>query len=448
MSSSLPPVETATQRVQLWKEVGEAGGVEAYINHALRERDLLTEGQDPTTMNKKQRAAYKEARRKESQVRKELRRLVWAAYRETHIVHLGEDVFYNDLVDMDKFDIEKREQRRESNGLPVVETVDQLAEFFGISLSKMRWLAYHRNADTGTHYARFTIPKSDGSERVISAPKPLLKACQRKILSSMLEQLPVHGAAHGFVPGRSIATHAQFHAGAQVLIKLDLKDFFPTVVLGRVKGFFRKIGLQEQVATILALLCTEAPREEVEHDGTLYHVALGPRSLPQGAPTSPALTNLICHRMDRRLAGLARKYNWRYSRYADDIAFSWHHADEAPSIGTILGFGRKIIESEGFHVHPKKLRIIRTKSRQMLTGLVINPLPGDEAPRARVPRKIIRQVRAAIYNHQQGRPTRPGETLEQLRGLAAFIHQSNPDRGRTYLNQIEELIQKREAEGF
>lgn len=441
-SSPLPKIETAEQRRALWEKVKESGGIDPYIKSDLESQDFYTGGQNPSSMNKKQKSQYKENKRKEAEHRKGLKKCVWQAYRETHLVHLGEGVFYNDLVDFDKYDLEKREQRIEQNGIPAINNPNELAEFLGLSLPTLRWLCYHRNADTGTHYARFTIPKSDGSERVISAPKPKLKAAQRKILSDILEALPIHGAAHGFVPGRSIATHAQLHAGAKVIIKLDVKDFFPTIVLPRVKGLFRKMGYPEQVATLLALLCTESPRKEVEHDGTIYHVAMGPRSLPQGAPTSPTLTNLLCVRMDRRLTGLARKYNWTYSRYADDLAFSWHNNDAA-TIGSILNFGKSIIGEEGFRVHPKKQRVLRSKSRQILTGLVVNHTQ-KETQQARVPRKVVRQIRAAIYNHQQGRPTKPGETLEQLRGLAAFVHQSDPEKGRLFLDQIQELINRRD----
>ena len=123
---------------------------------------------------------------------------------------------------------------------------------------------------------------------------PKLKAAQHWILYNVVERLLVHGAAHGFIPGRSIATNAEAHRDSKVVVKLDIKDFFPTVSLPRVKGIFRKAGYREQIATLLAMLCTESPREIVNHNGTKYYVATGPRSLPQGAPTSPALTNVLC----------------------------------------------------------------------------------------------------------------------------------------------------------
>src|SRR5262249_697930 len=187
------------------------------------------------------------------------------------------------------------------------DTPQQLAEALGLSVPQLRWLAYHRDAATSIHYYRFTIPKRGGGERPIWAPLPKLKAAQQWIRVNVVEKLLVHGAVHGFMPGRSTLTNAEVHKDPRVVLKLDIEDFFPTVTLPRVKGVFRKAGYREQVATLLALLCTEAPREVVEHEGKSFYVALGPRCLPQGAPTSPALTNTLCLRLDQRLAGRAKR---------------------------------------------------------------------------------------------------------------------------------------------
>src|SRR5262249_50962039 len=158
-------------------------------------------------------------------------------------------------------------------------------------------------------------------------------------------------------------------------------------------------GYREQIATLLALLCTEAPREVVTHNGKEYYIALGPRCLPQGAPTSPALTNALCLRLDRRLTALAQKLGWRYTRYADDLTFSLPatHAGK-PRLGALLGGVKHIVKSEGFALNDEKTRVARPGSRQKITGLVVN---GDGKPR--VPRKLRRQLRAALHNLQHGK---------------------------------------------
>jgi hypothetical protein len=198
---------------------------------------------------------------------------------------------------------------------------------------------------------------------------------------------------------------------------LDIKDFFPTVTYPRVKGIFRQAGYREQIATLLALLCTEAPREVVEDGGQTMYVSLGPRCLPQGAPTSPGLTNVICLKMDRRLTGLAKKFGWRYTRYADDMTFSLPNKQKGePHVGKLIGLVKRVVADEGFAVHPEKTRVARSGGRQAVTGLIVN---GDGTPR--VPRKLRRQIRAAIHNVKQGKPLRDDETRSTIEGYIAYI---------------------------
>ena len=244
--------------------------------------------------------------------------------------------------------------------------------------------------------------------------------------------------------GRSIATNARVHAGARVIVKLDIRGFYPTVTMRRVKGLLRRAGLGEQVATVMALLATESPREEVVTHGKTHYVALGPRSLPQGAPTSPSITNALCLRLDCRLSGLARKLGCRYTRYADDLTFSWH-GDARAQVGALLRAAGQIVRAEGFEVHAKKTRVMRAGARQKVTGLVVNRAPADR-PAARVPRATQRKLRAAIRNRELGRQGE-GETLEQLKGMAAFVMMTDRARGQAFMDRIERLIAARKEPG-
>jgi RNA-directed DNA polymerase len=260
-------------------------------------------------------------------------------------------------------------------------------------------------------YHRYPVRKRDGSTRWISAPSPKLKAAQRWILRNVLATLPVHDAAHGFRAGRSIATNAAAHTGARVVIELDLHAFFPTVTYPRVAGVFRRAGYPEPLTELLALACTECVD--------------GARRLPQGAPTSPALTNALCLQLDRRLAGLAARHGWRYTRYADDLTFSLPETHEGePKIGPLMSSIGRIVKEEGFRVHPRKTRITRNDSRQKVTGLVVN---GAGAPR--VPRALRQQLRAAVHNLSRGKPLPPGETLARLTGRVAFINMTDRQLG-------------------
>ena len=426
---------STTDLLSLWTAIAEAGGVEPYVQQQLVDRGFLVERRDTDRMSKAELERYKRQLKREAAEKRELKKKAWAAYREAHIVHLGDGVYFNDAATADRWDLEEPEKRAAENELPRLDSPDQLAKELGITVAELRWLAYHRDAATMIHYRRFTIPKRDGTSRPIWAPMPKLKAAQHWILRNVVEHLPVHGAAHGFLPGRSIVTHAAVHAGSKVIVQADLKDFFPTITWRRARGVFRKAGYREQVATLLAMICTEAPREVVQWEGQNWYIALGPRCLPQGAPTSPALTNTVCLRLDRRLSGLARKLGYTYSRYADDLTFSLPHGHVGPDqIGGLLGAAGHIVRSEGFAVHPSKTRVQREGRRQQVTGMVVN---GPDRPR--VPRAIKRQLRAALHNLQKGRPLPPGESFERLAGYAAWIHQSEPELGRALLNALGEL---------
>src|SRR5262245_17215383 len=311
-----------TDLITLWRNIVQAGGIPAWVEAQLSARSLLVTRRDTAELSDRERESYKKELKAEAEERRKLRREAWNAYRANHVVHLGDGVFWKDAAGPDKWDLANAEERAAENELPPLDSPQQLADALGLTLSRLRWLAYHRDAATHVHYTRFVIPKRGGGERAIWAPMPQLKAAQHWILRNVAEKLPVHGAVHGFLPGRSTLSNAAAHTDPRIVLKMDVKDFFPTVTLVRVKGIFRKAGYREQVATLLALLCTESPREVVELDGKTYYVSLGPRCLPQGAPTSPALTNTLCLRLDRRLSGLAARLGWRYTRYADDLTFS------------------------------------------------------------------------------------------------------------------------------
>jgi len=425
-----------TDPSDLWRAIVQAGGVPAYIDAQLSERGFLVARRETDGMSDRELADYKKSLKAEAAERARLRREAWAAFRAEHVVHLGDGVFWSDQPGPDKWDLADAEERAAENELPPLDSPRQLAEALGLTIPQLRWLAFHRDAARRVHYRRFTIPKRDGSERAIWAPMPRLKAAQHWILRNVVERLPVHGAAHGFLAGRSILSNAEAHRDPKLVVRIDLKDFFPTVTLRRVKGLFRKAGYREHVATLLALICTESPREIVEHEGETYYVALGPRCLPQGAPTSPAITNALCRRLDRRLSGLARRQGWRYTRYADDLTFSRPSRSEGPpGVGRLIGSVRLVVEAEGFRVHESKTAVGRRGGRQAITGLVVN---GDLPPRAS--REYRRNLRAAVHNLAAGKAGPDAEPPHVLAGRAAFVAMTAPKLGRALLDQIARAV--------
>jgi hypothetical protein len=334
--------------------------------------------------------------------------------------------------------------RLQAQKLPVVHTAAELAAAAGVSLGELRFLAFAREVSTTTHYRRFTIPKRTGGERVISAPRRRLKRVQRWILERVLE--PLLGApapsdpAHGFRSGRSTVSNALPHVGAAVLVNVDLRDFFPTVTYRRVKGLFAKLGYSEEVATVLGLVSTEPDIAETQLEGVTYHVARGPRRLPQGAPTSPAITNALCRRLDRRILGWADKHGFAYTRYADDLTLSTRRADAR--VGACLGFLRQVAGAEGFTVHPDKVRVVRRGGRQEVTGVVVNERPS-------VPRVELRKFRALLHHIDKDGPAgktwagrTSGDVLTAARGFASYVAMVDPAKGNALRTRVLALRAK------
>jgi RNA-directed DNA polymerase len=312
-----------------------------------------------------------------------------------------------------------------SLGLPALQSAAEIAAAIGITPRDLAFLTFHRGAATVDHYHRFTIPKRRGGTRVISSPKSRLRVAQSWLLQTLLAPLPVHEAAMAFRPARSIQHNAVPHAGKSVVVKIDLKDFFPSVGFGRVKRLFEGFGYNEGVATICALLATEAPRVAATLDGERRFVAVGGRCLPQGACTSPAISNLICRRMDARLAGAAQSLGFAYTRYADDLVFS--HGERDAGVGKLLDLVRHIVEDERFVVNEEKTRVMRPHMRQAVTGLVVN----ESAPR--VSREDLRRFRAFLHQFEkQGAAEMSKRIGRDARAYAAgylsFLHMVSPEQ--------------------
>ncbi len=384
---------------------------------------------------RKQRLAESRRKRQETKERRERERqqkaALWNQRKQRELLYLGEDVS-GGLLER-KVD----QARLVGAGLPVMAAPETVAASMGISVNALRFLSFSRRVSRISHYRRFTIPKKTGGRRTISAPMPRLKAAQHWVLHNILDKVPVHEAAHGFLERRSIVTNAVPHVGADIVINLDLKDFFPTVTYARVKGLFHKLGYSESVATVLALICTEPDVAEVELDGNRYYASRGPRRLPQGSPASPAITNLLCRRLDRRLQGLARKHGYQYTRYADDLTFSARgtFTTRSSEVGRLLRGVADIVEHEGFAVHPEKTRVMRRGRRLEVTGIVVND-------KLSVDRKTLRKFRATLYQVERDGPDGKhwGESRDLMAGLlgyASFVAMVDPQKGRPLVTRVK-----------
>ena len=207
-------------------------------------------------------------------------------------------------------------------GVPCLDTIGDVASWLGLERSALSWFADRRGleriaADEPVrHYRRRWVDRGERMPRLLEAPKDRLKAIQRRVLDEILTPIPVHDAAHGFVPGRSVLTHASLHAGQGLVLRFDLESFFSNVATWRAFGVFKAAGYSPQVASVLLGLCTtrtpecvlkEAPRPEALSGARFFlQRRLADWHLPQGATTSPALANLAAWTLDVRLMGLAR----------------------------------------------------------------------------------------------------------------------------------------------
>jgi hypothetical protein len=287
--------------------------------------------------------------------------------------------------------------------------------------------------------------KADGSARLIESPKQRLKAIQRNILAGILSVIPSHDAAHGFRTGRSIKSFTAPHIGREIVLKLDLKDFFPGVSKARVAAVFRTAGYPESVADLLAGLCVNStpalvladrPSSPGERSGPAVCALYRRPHLPQGAPTSPALGNLAAYRLDCRLTGLAKAAGAQYTRYADDMAFSGG-SDFARGIKRFRAEVCEIALEEGFLVHPGKTRVMRKSIRQQAAGVVLNRRPN-------VARPLFDRLKAILHNcvihgpAGQNRDKIP-DFAAHLAGRIAHVGMLNPARGEKLRREFERI---------
>ena len=326
--------------------------------------------------------------------------------------------------------------------VPVIDDLSALAAWLGVTPAHLDWFADRRSLERAVpderlrHHHRRWVRTRDGGVRLLEAPKRELKDLQRQVLHHILDRIPPHLAAHGFRPGRSPLTAARPHAGHALVLCFDLEGFFTSVRAGRVHGVFRLAGYPEPVAHTLAALCTtvtpravlrEAPRVPegaVERCRRLLS-ALAVPHLAQGAPTSPALANLVAHGLDRRLAGLAESLDATYTRYADDLVLSGD--DRLRRLAAIERAVARIAGDEGFRLHSGKSRRRTAAQRQTVLGLVVNDRP-------RVARREVDQLRAVLHDAARAGPERANRTAHpdfraHLLGRISRVAEADPARG-------------------
>ena len=381
----------------------------------------------------KESIARRAERKAERERQKQLKSEAWNKRKAENIVFIGKG--YSGLLAKKETDVQKLKE----NQMPVIETDRELAEFLQIEYKTLRYLVYHRDVVTFDNYYRFDIPKKSGGTRHIAAPKSQLKAAQRQILEKILQKIEVSDLSHGFMKSRSILTGAKVHnTSPDLLINIDLENFFPTITFERVRGLYQSFGYSGYIASLLAMICTYCERMPLEIKGEVKYIKTSERILPQGSPASPMITNIICRNMDKRINGLCQKLGFTYTRYADDMSFSYSGDTENLAVGSFLNSVNQIIEAEGFHMKQEKTHILRKNNRQYITGIVINEEIG-------VPKKWVKILKASMHNaqklHESGGSV-SSQTINEISGKIAWLKSVNAKRYQKVINQGSELLKR------
>lgn len=291
-------------------------------------------------------------------------------------------------------------RRINQNNLPIIYSIDHFSQLVGY---KLNYILGASNAQP-IFYRKFKIPKKTGGYRDISEPLPGLKDIQYWILNNIIENLPISIYSKAYAKKSSIKTNARFHRNQKIVLRLDIKNFFPSIASEKITSFFIQKGYSISISTLISKLCTIN------------------NGLPQGAPTSPYLSNAIMYTADNRIGSLAQKLGIRYTRYADDLFFSGDF-----NIGNIIKLVSEILTDNGFKLNEKKTRIYRKGTQQRVTGIVVNKkLQAPKKYRKKLRQEIHYIEKNGIYGHMMKLGITKQNYTEHLKGKAHFILQINP----------------------
>ena len=299
--------------------------------------------------------------------------------------------------------------------LPVVFNKEHFSLLVGRKYKEITTLM--ATLETNYYHLAF-IKKKNGGERTLNIPAVSLRIIQRWILDKILKNMYISQYAMGFCKNKSIVTNAKYHLGKTCVINVDLKDFFPSITQKQIFNIFYYYGYTIDVSYMLSRLCTCEGR------------------LPQGAPTSPCLSNIVCLKLDKRLSEVSKRFKAEYTRYADDITFSSNS-----DISNILPIVKEIIQNEGFHLNEKKTRILFKHQKQEVTGLLVN---GNQI---RVDKKYIKKFKQEIYyckkygveNHLQHIDCKKHFYRDHMYGKAYFIKMVDEKMGKKLINELDSI---------
>ena len=334
----------------------------------------------------------------------------------------------------------KYAQRLMSQGLPVIFDVGHLAHYMDISKRRLFEIVQRKE------YYYYLVPKKNGAKRRIIVPNDDLMSVQRWINKQILQTISPLDCVTGFVQGRSIVNNAKIHENKKYILNLDLKDFFESISIDRVERLFYSLGYKQEIALFLANICTTTINKnyikwKFEENIKYFEPLLQKKKpfLVQGAPTSPAIANFICYRMDKKLMSYAKHHGINYSRYADDITFSSDSFRALPK----MSYLKKLMIEEHFKLNEKKIKLLKNGMRQEVTGLLINE-------RVRIPRAYKKDIYRHLYfcmkyggiSHFNTIKSKYNLSRDWLLGRIFYVNAVEPEEAKKMLdlfNQVDWL---------
>ena len=299
--------------------------------------------------------------------------------------------------------------------LPVIFDLYHLAALVGVEAPELAHILTYLEE---VYYKKAEIAKKSGGTRELLIPAMRVRLIQKWVLHNILYKIPVSDYAMGFRKKRSIVTNANLHVGKPCVVNMDLKDFFPSITQQQVFRIFYYYGYTTEVSYMLSRLCTYEGR------------------VPQGAPTSPCLSNIVCLKLDKRLSALAEKYQAIYTRYADDITFSG-----SQGLKEIVALVTDIVQDEGFAVNERKTRVQLSYQRQEVTGINVSggKITVDKEYKKRIFQEIYYCKKYGPTNHLMHIGCTKRFYKEHMYGKAYYVHMVEPEVGEEIIKQLDEI---------
>lgn len=360
----------------------------------------------------------------ERKQKKETKLLItdWKKYKDINFVHLGKTVSgWLNNKDTDEDTLNKLK-------LPILRNAQDLEKFISTPIAQIKWLAYQRKVSRVNHYIEFKIAKKSGGFRIISKPKTDLMKIQQKIKTEILDKIPLPDHIFGFKKSYSIFDNANYHLKSRYILNLDIDNFFSNVTFYQVRSEFHKLGFSGEISTVLALLCTNSDSKQVIIDDKKYYHYSNIRKLPQGAPTSPYLSNLVGINFDKEILKRIEKLDFKYSRYADDITLSTK--SKKPKFRGIFNIIRRTLAYYNFRINENKTLIRGNHERQEITGLIIN------SGKSLIPRKWRRELRAAVHNYEKLPNEEKEKEKSRILASIAYLQNSHPKEAKKLFQKI------------